>query len=106
MIYLNLLFIALIWVFIIDISGFVDECKRFISKKLTNGTIETKDWSLKPFTCSLCMTFWTGLIYLICCNHISIANIALVCLYSYATNWLKDLILSIDSLITKLLNLL
>lgn len=91
-------------VFIIDISGIVDYIKRFVSKRITNGNISTSDFQMKPFDCSLCMTFWTGLIYLICTNTLTIPMIGYVCLLSYSTNWLKDIILTIDSIINKLLS--
>ena len=65
MILLKLLCIQLICVLIIDISGFIDSVKWGVSKWLTKGKIQTTDYRIKPFDCSLCMTWWSCLIYMI-----------------------------------------
>ena len=62
----NLFYISIIAIFIIDVSGFVQEAKRFLVSKKIIQNIHT---SLKPFDCSLCMTWWSGILYLIVsCN--------------------------------------
>lgn len=103
-IFINTLIITLICIFIIDLSGVIEHIKRFVSKRLTNGTISTTDFQMKPFDCSLCASFWSNLIYLICINSLSIPMIGWICLLAYSTNWLKDIILTIDSIINKLLS--
>ena len=92
MILLNLLFIQLICVLIIDISGFIDSLKYGISKILTKGKIPTADYRIKPIDCSLCMTFWTGLIYIICMGQFSLLLLAYILLLSIMTPILKDFI--------------
>ena len=62
----NLIFIWIIAVIVIDISGIMDSVKYGLSKFLTKGKITTTDYRIKPFACSFCMNFWTGLVYLIC----------------------------------------
>lgn len=101
---LNLFIIAVITVFIIDISGFVNEVKLMISKWLTKGKIISADWDLKPFTCSLCMTFWIGLIYIICLNQFTLLNLLLVCVFSFLTPVINETLLLIKDLIIKLIN--
>ena len=63
---LNLIFIWIVTVIVIDISGIIDSIKYGLSNMLTKGKIPTTDYRLKPFDCSFCMNFWTGLVYLIC----------------------------------------
>lgn len=63
---LNLIFIWIIAVIVIDISGIMDSVKYGLSRFLTKGKIPTTDYRIKPFDCSFCMNFWTGLVYLIC----------------------------------------
>ena len=58
---MNLLLIAICVVMIVDISGFIDSVKIGLKRWLgSRGGV-----TLKPFDCSLCMTHWTGLIYLL-----------------------------------------
>lgn len=58
---MNLLLIAICVVIIVDISGFIDSVKHGLKRWLgIRGEI-----TLKPFDCSLCLTHWVGLIYLL-----------------------------------------
>ena len=54
---INLLLINLIISYIIDISGAVDSIKSTIKKVLTKGKMSDPNYNIKPFDCSLCMTF-------------------------------------------------
>lgn len=103
---INLLLLQLIVVFIVDISGVMDSIKYVISKLLTKGVIKTLNYRIKPFDCSLCMTFWVGLIYIIITHKITITYIAFICLLSALTTTVKDLWYTIIELITKLLNII
>lgn len=106
MVYINILLIAVICVCIIDISGFVNSMKSALSKLLTKGKLSNSNYSLKPFDCSLCMTFWIGLIYLIICNSISILNIAVLLLIAVSTPIINDIIRLIQDLIIKLIQVI
>ena len=101
---IDLILIQLIIVFIIDLSGAVESFKLFISKILTKGKIQTTNFDLKPFTCSLCMTWWTGLIYLLICHSFTIPYIALVALLSYLTPLSSSILLLIKDLAIFLIN--
>ena len=101
---IDLILIQLIIVFIIDLSGAVESFKLFISKILTKGKIQTTNFDLKPFTCSLCMTWWTGLIYLLICHSFTIPYIALVALLSYLTPLSSSILLLIKDLAIFLVN--
>lgn len=66
-----LLCIAVLNVFIIDVSGFKDTILQVFTALLhkpVNG--------FRPFTCSLCMTFWTGLAYLLITGSLSLPYLA------------------------------
>lgn len=76
----NLLFIALISTFIIDISGVVDSFKSGLSYIMTKGKIKSSDYRLKPFDCSLCITFWTSILYLYLIDELSLLYLATVCI--------------------------
>lgn len=101
---IDLILIQLIIVFIIDLSGAVESFKLFISKILTKGKIQTTNFDLKPFTCSLCMTWWVGLIYLLICHSFTIPYIALVALLSFLTPLSSSILLLIKDLTIFLVN--
>ena len=101
---IELILIQLIIVFIIDLSGAVESFKLFISKILTKGKIQTTNFDLKPFTCSLCMTWWIGLIYLLICHSFTIPYIALVALLSFLTPLSSSILLLIKDLAIFLVN--
>lgn len=107
---INILFISWIIVFIVDISGWTATWKRWLSLLLTNGKIGSIDYDLKPFSCSLCMTWWIGLIYLLIAGKFTIGYIAFLALVAAATrieesifNLLEDIIFSVIKRIEKLL---
>lgn len=83
----NVIIIALVVVFIVDLSGAVDSLKNFI--RINGRTVKR----LKPFDCSLCMTFWSGLVYLFCVGSFSLQGVALVCLSALLTSVFKELII-------------
>lgn len=110
MIFLELLCIQLICVLVIDLSGFIDSVKFGISKILTKGKIPTADYRIKPIDCSLCMTFWTGLIYVICMGQFSLFLLAYILLLAIMTTVVKEIIVLIRDIliyiVTKIENLL
>lgn len=101
---IDLILIQLIIVFIIDLSGVVDSIKLFVSKHLTKNKIVTTNFSLKPFDCSLCSTWWIGLIYLLICHSFTIPYIALVALLSFLTPLSSSILLLIKDLAIFLIN--
>lgn len=61
----NLILTALFWVLVIDIAQFPTEIKRVLFRWLKGKNTPYRDYSLKPFDCSLCLTWWTGLIWIL-----------------------------------------
>lgn len=103
---INLILIQLILVFIIDVSGFVDSVKLFISKYLTKSSIITSNYQLKPFDCSLCMMHWIGLLYILfmCPITYFIPYYALVCLLSLTTSNTGNLLFTMKDNLNKLID--
>lgn len=59
----SILAIAILWVFILDLSGIVEAINGAVTRHLP------KPYAFRlprPFSCSKCMTWWTGLALLIC----------------------------------------
>lgn len=103
MLYTNLFMISLVLVFIIDISGVIDHIKRFVWKWVYKGKREYRDFEMKPFDCSLCATWWCGLIYL-CFTQLSWVNVAYVAFLSYMTPIWKDLMYLVKDFIVKMID--
>ena len=104
MILLKLLCIQLICVLVIDISGFIDSIKYGISKFLTKGKIPTTDYRIKPFDCSLCMTWWSCLIYMICIGQVSVFLLAYILFLAIMTPVAKDIIVLLRDICIKVIN--
>jgi hypothetical protein len=100
----TLILINLSIVFLIDQSGFINEFKSWLKKLLTNGKMKDSNYSLKPFDCSLCMTFWVSLIYLLIINELTIESFALVCLSAWLTTFTNDIYIVVKEMWTKLIN--
>lgn len=96
----NILHIAVICTFIADISGFPQHIRKILSRWL-NIRIET----LKPLDCSLCLTWWTGLIYLIL-TEITIKNIAILSISCALTPVIGEVIMALRDTAIKLIRLI
>lgn len=76
----DLLLMTLIIVFIIDLSGVIDSMESVLSRWL-KGPARIP----KPFSCSLCMSWWCGLAYLLCVGHFTLAYVAYMALLAFLT---------------------
>lgn len=103
MLYVNLLMLSAIICYIIDISGVVDSLKYAIWRWLFNGKREYEDFRLKPFDCSLCMCFWSGLIYLLITQSFTIWAVGYVCLLSHLSTEITAFLYTIKDGVKKLI---
>ena len=101
---LDLILIQLIIVFLIDLSGAITSLKLFISKHLTKGKIVSADFSFRPWDCSLCMTHWCCLLYLIIFKDLSLVTYSITCILAFFTPITNDILLNMRDLINFLLN--
>lgn len=106
MVLINLTLIAAIVVFIVDISGVVDSLKSGLKWILTKGKMKNSDYQLKPLDCSLCMTFWSGIIYLLITNNFTLPYLAFVCLLACFTGVIKTSILLVEDILIKITQLI
>lgn len=102
MIICKLFLISLILVIIIDLSGIIDSIKFLIGKILKIRNYH--NIQLKPFSCSFCMTWWVGLIYLCIIGSLNLYNIALVLLFAYGSDNIKDLLILGKDILIKITN--
>lgn len=96
---INLLLIQFIIVGIIDVSGFVQELEGFLSKWL-----HVRARIPKPFGCSLCATWWTGLIYLMITGNLTLPLVAFTLFISLLTTVTKDIIYLVQDILTKIID--
>lgn len=77
--YIDLLLVAAITIYIVDLSGFTESWRGALAKWL--HTKELKP--LPPFDCSLCMTWWVCIIYALCTGTFSLGILAYIALLSF-----------------------
>ena len=106
MVILNLFIISVIWVLILDLSGFALTIDKLLYRIFYKNRAFRDDARFKPFDCSLCLTFWSSLIYLIVIHSLTLPYIALSLLFAWGTTIEKDVLIFIKDLITKLLDTL
>lgn len=100
---LDLFLISVIVVIIIDISGITDTIKSLIKRIITRGMMSDPNYSLKPIDCSFCMTFWTGLVYMLCVGTFSLWMVTFLLLLCVMTPVIKDVILLFRNTIIKII---
>ena len=103
----NILLISTIIVFIVDLSGSIEHLVKPIVKHFLHIPPH-KDIMLPLIECSLCCTWWIGLIY-VC--WVSIANaftfnqflilVSVLAVVSFLTSTLKDMMVLIRDLIIR-----
>ena len=99
MIYLELLALAFIVVYIVDETGIVDSFKAFIKKWLDTKS----DISLKPLDCSLCMTHWVCLVYVLIFGSLDIFVYLYILFLSCNTDNIYTLIQKVNEAISGML---
>lgn len=100
---IDIIWIAIIWVIILDISGFMDHLKSGLKRLLTRGRMSDPNYSLKPFDCSFCMTFWTGLVYLWITHQFSLWMVCYLLLICVMTPVVSLVLVSVRDLFIKII---
>ena len=102
---IDIILVALVTIYIVDLSGFTETLLKFISAYKGRKITE-----LKPFTCSLCMVWWVCLIYAAIAGILTIPVVALIALLSLLSVPCGQLLILIREaflkVITKLMDLL
>lgn len=98
---IDIFLVAVVVIFIIDLSGFTDTLLDFLSHYQGKKVQE-----LKPFTCSLCMVWWTCLIYSLIAGTFSIPVLAYIALLALLSRPIGQMLIALREGILKLVNLL
>jgi hypothetical protein len=83
---------------LIDLSGIIQTIKYLIWKHLFKGIGRPEDIRLKPFDCTLCSTWWTGIILMIVTSNFTLINLMLTALVSYFSKHITELLLIVNDL--------
>lgn len=79
--------IAFCCVAVIDVTDIIDSLDGLLSR-----LIGVKAHVPKPFSCSLCMTHWIGLIWLLCTGSLTLPLYAWLLLLSLLTPVIQDIV--------------
>jgi hypothetical protein len=77
--YIDLLLIAAITIYIVDLSGFTESWRAALARWLKAKELK----ALKPFDCGQCMTWWVGIIYSLCVGEFSLPILAYIAALSF-----------------------
>ena len=102
---IDIILVALVTIYIVDLSGFTETLLKVISAYKGRKITE-----LKPFSCSMCMVRWVCLIYAVIVGNLTIPVVALIALLSLLSVPFGQLLILIREaflkVITKLMDLL
>ncbi len=94
--YIDILLLSLVVIFIVDLSGFTQSWLNALSRWLGRTVRE-----FKPFTCSLCMTWWTALVYAIVTGNFTIPVIAYAALLAFLSFPISQLLIFLHETLLK-----
>ena len=90
-IYIDLTLVALVIIYIVDISGFTESWRDGCARWLHISNLRP----LPPFDCGKCMTWWVCLIYPICTGDFSLGTVAFAALLSHLSNPIGEMLIFI-----------
>ena len=96
---IDLILVALVTIYIVDLSGFTETLLKVISAYKGRKITE-----LKPFSCSLCMVWWVCLIYAVIVGNLTIPVVALIALLSLLSVPFGQLLILIRDAFLKVVN--
>ncbi len=77
--YIQLTLVALVTIYIVDISGFTQSWRDGLARMLHISRLRP----LPPFDCGKCMTWWVCLIFALCVGQFNLWTIAFSALLSH-----------------------
>lgn len=90
---------ALVTIYIVDLSGFTETWLSFLSHYKGRKITE-----LKPFSCSLCMVWWMSLIFLLATGNFTLPFIAFSALLSLMSVPFGQLLILLREATLKVIN--
>ena len=101
-IYLELPLLAVVVVYVIDLSGFTTSWRGFLSRRIGLRD-DTELRPLPPFDCGKCMTFWACLLFAALTHRLDLPVLAFCSLLSMLSDTISGVLLFIHELLDFLL---
>ena len=95
----ELILVALVTIYVVDLSGFTDTWLKFLSAYKGRKITE-----LKPFSCSLCMVWWVCLIYLVTTSQLTLSLVAFTALLSFLSIPMGQILVMLREVILHIIN--
>lgn len=77
--YIDLLLMAAITIYIVDLSGFTEAWRSALTRMLKAKNLKP----IKPFDCGQCMTWWVCIIFSVCAESFSLPVLAYIAALSF-----------------------
>ena len=87
-IYIQLLLLAWVTVFVVDLSGVVTSFGEWMGRPLR-----------RPLSCSRCMTWWLGLLWAVCTRSLTWAVVGYIAALAYLTPVLMSAAVAVSDLL-------
>lgn len=95
----ELILVAMITIYVVDLSGFTDTWLKFLSAYKGRKITE-----LKPFSCSLCMVWWVCLAYLVTTSQLTLSLVAFTALLSFLSIPMGQILVMLREIILYIVN--
>ena len=95
----ELILVAMITIYVVDLSGFTDTWLKFLSAYKGRKITE-----LKPFSCSLCMVWWVCLAYLVTTSQLTLSLVAFTALLSFLSIPMGQILVMLREVILHIIN--
>lgn len=99
-IYIELMLIAVITIYIVDLSGFTESWRSALTKRLQARNLKP----IKPFDCGQCMTWWMCIIFSLCSGSFSLPILAYIAVLSFLSIPIGQIMIFIREGMTYLIN--
>lgn len=101
--YLEMTALALIVVYIVDISGFTQAWRSALSKWL--GISPASLRPLPPFDCSKCAVWWASLIHALACGELSVWTVLWASVLSLLSGGLSGMLCTMTAALDRLIEM-
>lgn len=95
----ELILVAMITIYVVDLSGFTDTWLKFLSAYKGRKITE-----LKPFSCSLCMVWWVCLAYLVITSQLTLSLVAFTALLSFLSIPMGQILVLLREIMLHIIN--
>lgn len=102
MVAIDILLLALVTIYVVDLSGFTDSWRSGVARLLGIKVESLKQ--LKPFDCGQCMTWWVCNIYAVFLHNWTLMVVAYIALLSFLSYPIGQLMIFIREAILSLIN--